>query len=401
MMKTSDKNMQSLSLYLHIPFCRHRCAYCDFNTYTGLNNLQDAYANALAEEIAQVASLPDEQGLVPTRPRPVHTIFFGGGTPSLMTPSQLQTILTSVRQHFALAPTAEITLEANPGTVDLAYLSAIRQLGINRLSFGMQSAVATELTFLEREHDTATVIRAVAQARQAGFDNLSVDLIYGVPHQTLATWQTSLDVALSLNLEHISLYCLTIEPGTPMHRWLNQGQFAPPDPDLAADQYELATNVLDPLDFIQYEISNWAHPGRECQHNLTYWRNNPYLGLGAGAHGHAAGYRYNNVKQPRVYIRRLAQTQPQHYPLTATIAHAHRLTPSEAISDTLITQLRLLQEGLHLPTFQATHQTNLHDLHGPTITQLTDWNLLYEQDNRLRLTKPGRFLSNQVFHRFL
>lgn len=392
---------QSLSLYLHIPFCRHRCAYCDFNTYTGLSNLQEAYALALAKEIAQVASLPLADGTRVMSPRPVHTIFFGGGTPSLMTIQQLDTILSSVRQNFDLAPNAEITLEANPGTVDLAYLTAIRNLGINRLSFGMQSAIPTELTFLEREHDTDTVIQAVAHARQAGFDNISVDLIYGVPHQTLPSWEKSLDVAIALNLEHISLYCLTIEPGTPMHRWLHQGQFEPPDGDLAADQYELAMERLDPLGFVHYEISNWARPGRACQHNLTYWRNNEYLGLGAGAHGHAAGYRYHNVKQPRVYIRRLNETKPRHYPLTATIAHADRLTQADIINDTLITQLRLLEEGLHLPTFQTTFQTSLYNIHGKTIQQLKDWNLLFEQDNRLKLTRPGRFLSNQVFHRFL
>ncbi|MCA9991615.1 MAG: radical SAM protein, partial [Anaerolineales bacterium] len=181
-------NRSSLSLYLHIPFCRHRCAYCDFNTYTGLGDLQQAYALALGQEIAQVGGLPRPGDILP---RPVHTIFFGGGTPSLMAAAEIDHILQQVRQHFDLHPAAEITMEANPGTVDAAYLAAIRAAGVNRLSFGVQSAVAEELRFLEREHDFAAVVEAMALSRAAGFDNLNVDLIYGVPGQTLASWQAS------------------------------------------------------------------------------------------------------------------------------------------------------------------------------------------------------------------
>src|SRR5690606_39118382 len=222
---------------IHIPFCRHRCADCDFNTYTGLGDLQHAYAEALAGEIAQVGQAGRQEAGAPLHAR---TVFFGGGTPSLMTPADLGLILQSVREQFDLASTAEITMEANPGTVDGPYLEAVRALGINRLSFGMQSAVGAELALLERSHDYATVQEAVALSRVAGFDNVSLDLIYGLPGQTIDSWLESLDAALALSPDHLSLYCLTIEPGTPMQRWLLEGRIALPDPDLASEQYDLA-----------------------------------------------------------------------------------------------------------------------------------------------------------------
>lgn len=385
---------RSLSLYLHIPFCRHRCAYCDFNTYTGLDDLKEAYAQALSAEVSQVAAAAGEG------PLPLHTIFFGGGTPSRMSPATLARVLQSVRNHFNLLPDAEISLEANPGTVDDAYLGALRALGVNRLSFGMQSANRAELTFLEREHDFPDVVDAVAMARTAGFDDVSLDLIYGLPEQSLAAWEHTLRAALQLDPDHLSLYCLTIEQGTPMHRWLQQGRIQVPDPDLAADQYELACALLDDR-WDHYEISNWARPGHACQHNLTYWRNGEYLGLGAGAHGHAAGYRYRVVKQPRVYLRRLREGQPDRFPLSAAVAEAHRLDEREAMADTMIMQLRLLKEGVHQVAFRRRFGRDVRDVFGGTVNQLLEWDLLQETEGRFLLTRRGWFLSNQVFYRFM
>ncbi|MCB9422639.1 MAG: radical SAM family heme chaperone HemW [Ardenticatenaceae bacterium] len=383
-----------LALYLHIPFCRHRCSYCDFNTYTSLGDLKVSYTDALCREIEQVGRLAGGE-------RPCHTIFFGGGTPSLMSPAMLGQILQSVRRHFALTDDVEITMEANPGTVDGAYLTAVRQLGINRISFGVQSAIASELVLLEREHDFPAVIAAMADVRAAGFNNFSLDLIYGVPGQTLESWEESLRAALTLEPPHISLYCLTIEPGTPMNRWLGNGRIQPPDPDLAADQYELASQILADHGLIQYEISNWARPGHECRHNLVYWRNQEYLGLGAGAHGSANGYRYEVVKQPRVYIRRMANEAVGPFPLSAAVAAHHAVDRAEAMSDTIITQLRLLQEGLDLAAFQTRFGQSLDDAFDGTMSQLVDWGLLAVGNGRLRLTQQGRFLSNQVFYRFM
>jgi len=382
----------SYSLYLHIPFCRHRCAYCDFNTYTGLGDLQAPYAAALAQEIGQVAA-----GEV----RKAHTIFFGGGTPSLMAPADLGVILAGARRHFRLEEDAEITMEANPGTVNADYLHAVRALGVNRLSFGMQSAVGSELALLEREHDLQTVVEAVQLSRDAGFDNVSLDLIYGLPGQTMESWESSLHAALQMETEHLSLYCLTIEPGTPMQRWLHQGLIAAPDPDLAADQYALACSLLAERGWQHYEISNWALPGRAGRHNLTYWRNGAYLGLGAGAHGHAGGYRYAVVKQPRVYLRRLQEGQGSHFPLSGATSQAHAVTQQEAMTDTMITQLRLLEEGLDLAAFEAQFGRSVHEAFEGTVQQLVEWELLVEKNGRLLLTERGWFLSNQVFYRFM
>lgn len=386
-----DSAESSLSLYLHIPFCAHRCSYCDFNTYTTLGDLQDAYADALAAEVAQVAGAAR---------RPVHTIFFGGGTPSLMTPAQMARIMDAVTHRFAVAPDAEITLEANPNTVDDAYLTALRALGFNRISFGAQSAVAGELQLLGRQHDFDGVVAAVAAARAAGFDNFNVDLIYGVPGQTAASWAHSLDAVLALQPAHVSLYCLTVEPGTPMRRWLETGAMPAPDPDLAADQYDLACRRLADAGLIHYEISNWALPGRACAHNLTYWRNGTYLGLGAGAHGHAAGYRYWVVRQPRVYLRRIAQGGGA-YPFSSALADRQPLTPFDQIADTMITQLRLLDEGVDVAAFAARFGRTPHAVYGDTLTRLLDWGLLTERDGRLLLAEKGWFLSNQVFHRLV
>ncbi|MBP7997978.1 MAG: radical SAM family heme chaperone HemW [Chloroflexi bacterium] len=384
--------MSSLSLYLHIPFCRHRCAYCDFNTYTSLDALKEEYAAALCTEIRQVAG---------AEIRPVHTIFFGGGTPSLMSPASLQAILDTVRDCFALSPQAEITIEANPGTVDQAYLEAIHRAGVNRISYGVQSANQNELRLLEREHTFSAVIEAVQWSRAAGINNLNLDLIYGLPGQTLAAWERSVQAVLDLQTEHISLYCLTIEPGTPMHRWLQNGQIEEPDPDAAADQYELATELLARHGWEHYEISNWAKRGRACEHNLTYWRNHEYLGLGAGAHGHAHGYRYHVVKQPRVYLRRLQERQAQRYPWSSAVAGIIPLTLADQMGETMITQLRLLQEGLDIRAFVSRFGQTPQAAYPGILERLVEDGLLVLEEEKVRLTDRGRFLSNQVFYHFV
>jgi oxygen-independent coproporphyrinogen III oxidase len=392
----------SLSLYIHIPFCRHRCAYCDFNTYTSLGELKEAYATAVCAELAQVAG---------GEKRPFHTLFFGGGTPSLMSPQSIGQILRAVEANFTPVGAPEITMEANPGTVDEAYLAAVRAAGVNRISFGVQSAIPGELALLEREHDFATAVAAVGMARAVGLDNFSLDLIYGLPGQTLASWRESLLATLALDPPHLSLYCLTIEPGTPMQRWLHTGRINAPDPDLAADQYALACDLLGQHGYSHYEISNWAKPGAECAHNLTYWRDGEYLGLGAGAHGHAGGVRYAVVKQPRVYIRRLQGGEAlatdiglrgPGYPLSTAVADHHSISHAEAMSDAVITQLRLLQEGLDLAAFAARFGQTLAEAFPGVVDQLAGWGLVKEGENgRLFLTEKAYFLSNQVFYRFM
>ena len=383
---------ESLSLYLHIPFCSQRCSYCDFNTYISLDGLREAYSAALAKEIAFIGR--------ETR-RPAHTIFFGGGTPSLLSNKDLSLILDSLREFFVLSDTAEITLEANPETLDLNYLKMLRNLGFNRLSMGAQSANPGELRLLGREHTFDTVIQAVEMSRAAGFENINLDLIYGLPDQSLAKWENSLRAAIETRPDHLSLYCLTIEPGTTLFRQLNGGQIMTPDPDIAADQYELATELSAGFGFKQYEISNWALPGRQCEHNLSYWRNNEYLGLGAGAHGHAAGFRYDVVKQPRVYIRRISEALLGQYPWSPAVANKHQLSLKEAMSDTVITQLRLTEEGLDLAAFSDHFNQSLTGAFPGTVEKLEAMGLLIQKEKRLLLTKYGRFLSNQVFRQFV
>ena len=412
------------ALYLHIPFCRARCSYCDFNTYTTLGDLQGDYVAALAREIRLVGELGGQ-------PVAVRTIFFGGGTPSLLTPEQTAALLSAARAAFAVAPDAEITMEANPGTVDEAWLAAVRALGVNRLSFGVQSALPDELALLGREHDFAAAVEAVAAARAAGFDNLNLDLIYGLPGQSVADWRRTLAAVLPLDVEHISLYCLTIEPGTPMQRWLHNGAIMAPDPDAAADQYEVACRELAAAGYGHYEISNWARPGRECRHNVVYWRNEPYLGLGAGAHGMAGGYRYQVVRQPRTYIKRITNYElritneendalsnewrggdgsefvTRHsslvtpFPLSPAVAAHHAVDEAEAMSDTAITRLRLLDEGLDLAAFEARFGRAFDEVYSDEVRQLEGWELLRRDNGRLLLTEKGRFLSNQVFYRFV
>jgi oxygen-independent coproporphyrinogen-3 oxidase len=356
-----------------------------------------AYTEALCREIEQVGGRPFRQA----QRRPFHTIFFGGGTPSLMPPDAIAHILETVERRFEKMGVPEITMEANPGTVDEAYLAAVAAAGVNRISFGVQSAVAAELALLEREHDFATAVSAVEMARRVGLNNVNLDLIYGLPGQTLASWRHSLEAALGLESPHLSLYCLTIEPGTPMQRWLENGRIPLPDPDLAADQYELACDMLGGRGYEHYEISNWAKPGMACEHNLTYWRDGEYLGLGAGAHGHAGGVRYANVKQPRVYVGRLEGDGGRPYPLSAAAARHHPITPQEAMTDVVITQLRLLREGLDLAAFAARFGVGLDEAFPGVAAQLLGWGMVEVADGRLLLAEKAYFLSNQVFYRFM
>lgn len=390
------------SLYFHIPFCVHRCAYCDFNTYAGQEDAIPAYVEALCAETRAVARTAGER-------LEVHTVFFGGGTPSLLTPGQFERILAAVHENFTVLPGGEFTLEANPGTLPLETLQALRGLGFNRLSLGVQSAHPDELRQLERIHDYFDVIAAVSGARRAGFDNLNLDLIYGLPGQSPDRWQASLELALGLDPEHFSLYALTIEHGTPFGHWTRRGLLPSLDPDAAADMYEWAGERLEAAGFGQYEISNWAKPGGECRHNLQYWRNQPYLGLGAGAHGYAGGMRYSNVLRIKAYIERLLHPGPATpvFPLSPAAVDQRRVTPRVEMQETLITGLRLTGEGLSAAAFRRRFGVELTDVFGKEVTELLGLGLLEwtsvgpEEDRCLRLTRRGRLLGNQVFVRFV
>lgn len=387
------------SLYLHIPFCVHRCSYCDFNTYAGLENLIPRYMNALQKEIELCAQSAQAR-------LPVHTVFFGGGTPSLLEPAQVRSTLETIADCFDLGAGAEITLEANPGTLDPGQLAELRSAGANRLSFGMQSANPGELRLLERQHDLADVALAVSDARAAGFENLNLDLMFGIPYQTMEMWQSSLETALSYQPEHFSLYALTLEHGTPMHKQVEQGLLPEPDSDLAADMYELASDRMEQAGYAQYEISNWARVDedgnlRACRHNLQYWRGLPYLGFGAGAHGYARGVRTANVLSPAGYIQRLEQAGEHSFPVTAATTEKRELTLEDEIGETMMMGLRLVQEGVSDSTFQDRFGMSLRQRFGKQITKLETQGLIEWQDDHLRLTKRGRLLGNRVFVEFV
>jgi len=386
--------MTPISLYLHVPFCAHRCAYCDFNTYAGQEDAIPAYVAALRAELRAVASAAGER-------LSVHTVFFGGGTPSLLSAAQFEAILVALREGFDLAADAELSLEANPGTLSAGYLHDLHGLGFNRLSLGVQSAHPDELHLLERIHDYPEVVRSVEWARRAGFGNLNLDLIFGLPEQTLTRWQTTVNLVLGLRPEHLSLYALTLEHGTPFGRWAAQGLLPLPDPDTAADMYEWSEAALAAAGYGHYEISNWARPGRECRHNLQYWRNLPYLGFGAGAHGFAAGVRYSNVLRIRTFIERCADGSMARFPLSPAVVNSRHLSPHEEMQETMITGLRLTQEGVSAATFRERFGTGLEDAFGKEIAELAGLGLLEWADGRLRLTVRGRLLGNQVFLRFV
>jgi len=383
-----------LALYLHIPFCSTRCSYCAFNTYTALSEQIIPYMRALAREIRLVAGH--------TRPR-AHTIYFGGGTPSLVPVSLIAATLDTCAEVFDLAPDAEITLEANPGTIDQNYLNALRAAGVNRLSIGMQSAHRSELRLFARRHRVDDVRAAVDMARAAGFENLSLDLIYGIPRQTMAMWRLSVDTAIDLGPDHLSLYSLSIEDATPMQRWITRGMLELPDPDRAADMYEWASDRLAAAGFEQYEISNWSKPGFACRHNVHVWRNQPYLGLGAGAHGYAACLRYANVLHPVTYITRLeAQEAPLSFPLSAAAEEIEPVSARDAMSETMILGLRLTQEGVSLEAFHERFRCELWAVFGRALDGLIAVGLIERTAaDRVRLTPRGRLLGNRVFMEFV
>jgi oxygen-independent coproporphyrinogen III oxidase len=397
------------SLYIHIPFCRHRCAYCDFNTYAGQEDSISAYVDALKREIELVGSAAPAKTAV-------HTVFFGGGTPTLLPPQQFKAILDTIRSCFDLQADAEITTEANPGTVSYAALEALRSIGLNRISFGAQSANGEELKLLERTHTFRDVMDAVSSARRAGFDNLNLDLIYGLPEQELDVWKTTVRRVLDLQPQHISAYSLTLEHGTPFGRWSARGLLPTPDADAAAEMYEWASDALKIAGYAQYEISNWAEtagksnsamvnqPAYACRHNIQYWRCLPYLGFGAGAHGYAGGYRYSNVLRIKTYIDRLAVDGQGRFPLSPAVVNQHRQTIQDDISEFMIMGLRLTDEGVSLDDFHERFDSDLMDIHGSEIEDLIRLGLLEWRDadpRILRLTAHGRLLGNQVFVRFV
>lgn len=368
------------SAYVHIPFCRVRCGYCDFNTYTNLNFGEGAstgdYPESLAREIAlsrRVLDTGDNHAAV-------RTIFFGGGTPTMLRPEQLVGVVADLREAFGVVNGAEITTECNPETVGKAELAALREGGFTRISFGMQSAVPAVLRTLDRLHTPGQVEKVTTWARELGLE-YSVDLIYGAPGETMEQWEASVREAISFAPNHISAYGLQVEPGTKMGAQARRGEIELPDPDMQADKYELADMLFTEAGYRWYEISNWAKPGHECRHNLLYWHNANWWGYGPGAHSHINGERFWNVKHPLAYAQRLASG--------TTPAQAREvLSPAEQREEDIMLGIRLC-EGIPVPS--GVSEETLAELRGDG---LIDAEAL--RTGRVRLTRHGRLLGDVV-----
>ncbi len=381
-----------ISFYVHIPFCRSKCYYCDFNSYAGLEHLFQPYVEALSREISFMASLPD--------PEAGESLYFGGGTPSLLSPELIGSIIESVRENFGLLSTAEITLEANPGTVDRHSLEALLEKGINRLSLGAQSFHQDELSILGRIHGPEEIEQALREAREAGFGNVNLDFIFGIPGQTLDRWRATLEKALELEPEHLSLYALSLDENTPLARRIASGELPAPDEDLAADMYCLAEEMLGEAGYEHYEISNWAKPGFASRHNIRYWLNLPYLGFGAGAHSFRWGMRWHNILDPAEYISILSSPRLTGFPSPVACEVEH-ITPRIEMAETVILGLRLVKEGLSFERFRARFGRDLWEIYGPQIEELVELGLLEMDEERIRLSPRGRLLGNEVFQRFV
>ena len=383
-----------LALYIHIPFCQRKCPYCDFNTYAGRKGQYDAFVQALATDIHQTG-----EGL--GRP-PVRTVFLGGGTPTVLEPRHFHLLFEALHRGFDILPDAEITSEANPGTVDASRFETLRGLGVNRLSMGVQSFEDEELRFLGRIHTAEEARAAFHLARRLGFDNISLDFMFGLPHQSPHTWRNTLQTAIDLHPQHLSLYSLTVEPGTALAAWVARGQVAAPDPDGTADLYEAAQRALATAGFVQYEISNWAlgpmdaHllPRFAARHNVVYWRNEPYLGFGPGAHSWFRRVRRAVINDVGEYIRRVEAGRP-YWSMEEPI-------PLELeMGETMMLGLRLVQTGVERAAFRERFGIDVTEAYPDEISSLLAAELIELTPERVRLAPNALLIGNEVFATFL
>ena len=390
---------KKLSIYIHVPFCRTRCNYCDFNTYAGMDTWLEDYVRAVVKEIELGSSIVnDDYG--------VQTIYFGGGTPTLMQAGHFGMILDAIHKNYRMSPQVECTTEANPLLLSQEYLADLRELGINRLSLGMQSANPEELALLGRKHRTQDVLSSVAVARWAGFKNLNLDLMFGIPRQSLASLKNSVGQALDLNPEHLSIYSLNVEEGTPLERMIREGTLPSPDEDLAASMYEWLMQYLDGKGYSQYEISNWAiAPEYRSEHNLQYWHYLPYLGFGAGAHSLFGEKRWANAVAIPDYIKRMKKSVQWSDFQSPAAEEVFDLSSSDRIQERMMMGLRLVEEGVSERDFEERFGNRLEEVYQKEIEALVKNGLLekaiYQEEPVIRLTLKGRMLGNQVFMQFL
>ena len=364
-------------VYVHIPFCTHRCHYCDFNTYEGQESLHDAYVDALVEDILRTPPGP-----------PATSVFLGGGTPTLLAPQQLSRILRAVETTSGIAPGAEITVEANPETVDERTFEGLLGAGFNRVSIGIQSLVPKVLLGLGRTHSVERALDAIAAARRAGVADVNTDLIYGSPWETDDDWRYSLQRVIEAAPDHVSAYALTVEEGTPLATYVATGRVPDVDPDLQAVRHQVASDLLGLAGYERYEVSNWAKPGRASAHNVLYWCAGDYLGFGAGAHGHIEGRRYWTTRLPRDFIIAVRDGGP-------TIAGEELLEPDVRAGEALMLGLRLAS-GVDLLGYGTRFGHAALDRRSDALHGLEQAGLVERSDGQVRMTERGTLLGNEV-----
>ena len=380
--------MSNLAFYVHIPYCLRRCGYCDFNTYTPAelsisNDLSETSRSYIDLLIKELEFARETTGLAV-----VPTIFFGGGTPTLMESADLGRVISAISDHYELSPDAEITTEANPDTVTKEKLASLREAGFNRISFGMQSAVPHVLKSLDRTHNPENVLKATTWAREVGFNEVSVDLIYGTSGESLADWELTIDTALSLPISHISAYALIVESGTKLGAQVKRGEVTMPDDDETADKYLLADEKFIQAGFDWYELSNWSKKGSECRHNLAYWNGDNWWGLGAGAHSHVDGRRFWNVKHPAAYTQKVIESRnPMH--------DQELLTRDEARSEEIMLQIRLAT-GLSLSALSESEAKSLPTFLAEGYLLPSAW-----ENGQVVLSKTGRLMADRIVREIL
>lgn len=379
----------NLAFYIHIPYCVKRCGYCDFNTYTpselkiteGLAQISNSYIDLLLMEIKAAKVQVGQSANVPS-------IFFGGGTPSLMQPDDIGRVISTIKSEFTLLPDAEITMECNPDSVTKESLAAFRAIGVNRVSFGMQSAVKHVLATLDRTHNPENLLQVTTWAKEVGFSEISVDLIYGTPGESLADWQTSIDAALALPITHISAYALIIEEGTKLAAQIKRGEVAQVDDDLTAEKYLVADKAFTAAGFEWYELSNWAKSGSLSKHNLAYWLGDNWWGAGPGAHSHLNGKRFWNVKHPNLYKERVLANQ-------SPVADSEVLEELQIESERLMLSLRL-PSGVDKQSLNELQLAELSSYVESGHLDQANWN-----QGRATLTLDGRLIADRILRQIL
>ena len=372
------------SIYIHIPFCTQICHYCDFNKFFIQNQPVDGYIHSLIQEMDLYHLSQNE---------PMSTIFIGGGTPSALEPNQLEQLLNATKEKIKLAPGYEFTVEANPGDLTKDKMRIMKEAGVNRLSLGVQSFNEELLKKIGRAHNVRDVYETIDMAREAGFENISIDLIYSLPGQTLADLEDTLDRALQLDLPHFSAYSLIIEPKTVFYIMLNKGKLSLPGEDAEASMYEYVMERLTKAGYQQYEISNFAKAGYESRHNLVYWNNEEYYGLGAGAHGYLNGVRYHNHGPLKKYMNAIKENRK---PIIEQIT----VSLKEKMEEEMFLGLRKM-EGVSPQAFQQKFSQDIQDVFGDTLNRMVSDGLLEISEGRIKLTQSGKLMGNEVFQAFL